>query len=62
MSVVEMAEQAAVMEGSRLRGKAVAFCCGRLDGMSGQVLTVDPGTTFFDNTMRPFDQQDRLGI
>jgi hypothetical protein len=33
-----------------------------LDGFSGQVITVDRGTTFFDNLMRLYHERERLGL
>jgi hypothetical protein len=32
-----------------------------MDSVSGQVLTVDRGTSFFDNVMRLFEERDELG-
>jgi NAD(P)-dependent dehydrogenase (short-subunit alcohol dehydrogenase family) len=40
----------------------VALCSGLLDGMRGQVLTVDRGTAFLDNLMRLYDDRERLGL
>ena len=40
----------------------VALCSGLLDGMRGQVLTVDRGTFFLDNLMRLYDDRERLGL
>jgi enoyl-[acyl-carrier-protein] reductase (NADH) len=40
----------------------VALCSGLLDGMRGQVITVDRGTSFFDNLMHLYDDRDRLGL
>lgn len=40
----------------------VALCSGLLDGMRGQVITVDRGTTFFDNLMYLYDDRERLGL
>jgi enoyl-[acyl-carrier-protein] reductase (NADH) len=40
----------------------VALCSGLLDGMRGQVITVDRGTSFFDNLMRLYDDRERLGL
>src|SRR5262249_261294 len=40
----------------------VALCSGLLDGMRGQVITVDRGTTFFDNLMHLYDDRERLGL
>jgi len=34
----------------------LALCSGLLDGVNGQVIMVDRGTTFFDNLMRLYDE------
>jgi enoyl-[acyl-carrier-protein] reductase (NADH) len=38
----------------------LALCSGLLDGVSGQVLMVDRGTSFADNLMRLYDERDTL--
>lgn len=43
-------------------GAALALCSGLMDGVRGQVLTVDRGTTFFDNLMRLYEERDSLGL
>jgi len=40
----------------------VALCSGLLDGVSGQVIMVDRGTSFFDNLMRLYNERDALDI
>jgi enoyl-[acyl-carrier-protein] reductase (NADH) len=40
----------------------VALCSGLLDGMRGQVISVDRGTSFFDNLMGLYDDRERLGL
>jgi NAD(P)-dependent dehydrogenase (short-subunit alcohol dehydrogenase family) len=40
----------------------LALCSGLLDGVSGQVIMVDRGTSFADNLMRLYDERDALGI
>jgi NAD(P)-dependent dehydrogenase (short-subunit alcohol dehydrogenase family) len=40
----------------------LALASGRLDGMSGQIVTVDRGTTFFDNVMHFYEQRERLQL
>jgi NAD(P)-dependent dehydrogenase (short-subunit alcohol dehydrogenase family) len=39
-----------------------ALASGMLDGMNGQVLMVDRGTTFFDNLMRIYEERDQLDL
>jgi NAD(P)-dependent dehydrogenase (short-subunit alcohol dehydrogenase family) len=41
---------------------ALALASGWMDGIRGQVLTVDRGTTFFDDFMRVFDERERYGL
>lgn len=41
---------------------ALALCSGLMDGVSGQVITVDRGTTFFDNLMRLYEEREELGL
>lgn len=41
---------------------ALALCSGLMDGVSGQVVTVDRGTTFFDNLMRLYEEREELGL
>ena len=40
----------------------VALCSGLMDGVSGQVIMVDRGTSFFDNLMRLYEERDALDI
>lgn len=40
----------------------VVLCSGLMDGVSGQVLNVDRGTTFFDNLMGIFEQSPNLQL
>lgn len=41
---------------------ALALCSGLLDGLRGQVLTCDRGTSFFDNLMRIYDQRAEFNL
>lgn len=44
-------------------GDAVlALCSGLMDGVTGQVVTIDHGVAFYDNVMRLFGERDRLEI
>ncbi|MBI4956261.1 MAG: SDR family oxidoreductase [Myxococcales bacterium] len=43
-------------------GTILALCSGLLDAMSGQVIMVDRGTTFFDNLMRIYQERGDLRI
>lgn len=40
----------------------LALCSGLLDAMSGQVVTVDRGTAFFDNYMHLYRNRDKIGL
>jgi len=50
------------MQAEEVADAAVALCSGLLDGISGQVLTVDRGTTFFDNLLRLYDERHQLEL
>ena len=50
------------MQAEEVANAVVALCSGLLDGVSGQVLTVDRGTTFFDNLMRLYDERQELEL
>lgn len=41
---------------------ALALASGFMDGVRGQIVTVDRGTTFFDDFMRVFDERERYGL
>lgn len=41
---------------------AVALCSGLMDGVRGQILTVDRGTSFFDNLMRLYHERETLQL
>ena len=43
-------------------GVAYSLCTGSMDAVSGQVITVDKGTSFFDNLMRLFNEREQLGL
>jgi NAD(P)-dependent dehydrogenase (short-subunit alcohol dehydrogenase family) len=40
----------------------LALCSGLLDGVNGQVIMVDRGTTFFDNMMRLYNEREALRL
>lgn len=40
----------------------VGLCSGLMDGVSGQVIRVDRGTSFFDTFMRLYEERDALNI
>ncbi len=40
----------------------LALCSGLMDGVSGQTIMVDRGTSFFDNLMRLYEERDALNI
>lgn len=47
-------------DGSETANAIVALCSGLMDAYSGQVLTVDHGTSFFDNPMRLYAEREQL--
>ena len=46
--------------GSEVGEAAVGLCCGLMDAVGGQTITVDRGANFFDNFSRLYDKRDRL--
>jgi NAD(P)-dependent dehydrogenase (short-subunit alcohol dehydrogenase family) len=40
----------------------LALCSGLMDGVRGQTIMVDRGTTFFDNLMRIYNERDSLDL
>ena len=40
----------------------LALCSGLMDGVSGQVLMIDRGGTFFDNIMRLYNERNELQL
>ena len=40
----------------------VALGSGLMDGMNGQVITVDRGMSFFDDLMRLYAEREQLGL
>lgn len=47
---------------AEVAGVILALASGLLDGMSGQVITVDRGVTFFDNVMHLYHERERLEL
>jgi len=41
---------------------ALALCSGLMDGVRGQIVTVDRGTTFLDDFMRIFEEREEYGL
>ncbi len=41
---------------------ALALCSGLMDGVSGEVITLDRGLAFSDNLMRLFEQREKFGL
>jgi NAD(P)-dependent dehydrogenase (short-subunit alcohol dehydrogenase family) len=50
------------MEPQEIADAILALCSGLMDGVSGQVLMIDRGTTFRDNTMRLFNERESLQL
>lgn len=50
------------IEPKEVAGVVLALASGLLDGVSGQILTVDRGICFFDNIMRIYDERQTLGL
>jgi NAD(P)-dependent dehydrogenase (short-subunit alcohol dehydrogenase family) len=50
------------VDGQEVADAVVALCSGLMDGVRGQVITVDRGTSFFDNLMRLYNERERLQL
>jgi NAD(P)-dependent dehydrogenase (short-subunit alcohol dehydrogenase family) len=50
------------MDASEVGNVILALASGRLDGVSGQIITVDRGITFFDNVMHLYQERERLHL
>ena len=50
------------LDPSEVGNVILALASGRLDGVSGQIITVDRGLTFFDNVMHFYEQRERLHL
>lgn len=48
--------------GEEIAGTIVALCSGWMDGVQGQVISIDRGTRFFDGTQRLFEHRERYGV
>jgi enoyl-[acyl-carrier-protein] reductase (NADH) len=51
-----------LIDPKEVAGAVLALASGLLDGVSGQILTVDRGITFIDNIMRLYDEREQLGL
>jgi NAD(P)-dependent dehydrogenase (short-subunit alcohol dehydrogenase family) len=49
-------------EAAEVGEAAVGLCCGLMDAVAGQVVTVDRGAGFCDNLSRLFEERDRLPL
>jgi len=50
------------ISGEEVANAILALCSGLMDGVSGQTIMVDRGTSFFDNLMRLYEERDALNI
>jgi 3-oxoacyl-[acyl-carrier protein] reductase len=50
------------VDAGEVANAAVALCSGLMDGVRGQILTVDRGTSFFDNLMRLYNEREALQL
>jgi NAD(P)-dependent dehydrogenase (short-subunit alcohol dehydrogenase family) len=58
----KLAKEEHFLEPEVVADATLALCSGMLDGLRGQVITCDRGTTFFDNLMRLWEERVELGI
>jgi NAD(P)-dependent dehydrogenase (short-subunit alcohol dehydrogenase family) len=56
------ADEAHFLPAEEVADVALALCSGLMDGVQGQVLTVDRGTSFSDNIMRIYNERKRYGL
>ena len=50
------------VEASEVADAILALCSGLMDGISGQIVNIDKGSTFADNIMSYYEQRDTLGM
>jgi len=50
------------LEPEEVADATLALCSGLMDGVRGQIITCDKGTTFFDNLMRLWEEREELGL
>ncbi|MCU0318163.1 MAG: SDR family oxidoreductase [Amoebophilaceae bacterium] len=50
------------VEASEVGDAILALCSGLMDGIRGQIINVDKGSTFADNIMSYYEQRHTLGI
>lgn len=60
--MTRLAPQRFLVSEDEVAGVILALCSGLLDGMSGQVITVDKGSVFADNIMRLYAEREALGL
>lgn len=54
--------EAHFLKPSEVGEAALALASGLMDGVNGQTVTVDRGTTFFDDLMRLYEEREQLGL
>lgn len=50
------------LDPKEVAGVVLALASGLLDGVSGQIITVDRGATFADNILRMYEEREQLGL
>ena len=50
------------VEASEVGDAILALCSGLMDGISGQIINVDRGSTFADNIMSYYEHRHTLGM
>jgi len=53
---IERFDPALFIEPAEIADAVLALCCGLMDGVNGQVIMIDRGTSFGDNLMGMFDR------
>jgi NAD(P)-dependent dehydrogenase (short-subunit alcohol dehydrogenase family) len=60
--LTRLAPERRLVREEEVAGVILALCSGLLDGMSGQIVTVDKGAVFADNIMRLYAEREALGL
>ena len=50
------------IETSEVANAALALCSGMMDGVRGEVINIDNGSTFSDNIMSYYENREKLGM
>lgn len=57
-----LSKESHFLEPEEVADTTLALCSGLMDGVRGQIITCDKGTTFFDDLMRLYEEREDLGL